>query len=425
MHDAPAPRQNLRMQPPLGWRLVLGLAWLLGIAGAGPRASATDDAWIIDARGSARRFAIVSFEAAARPGRWEMRTPEGQRRPVQFEGGQAWFIEPELPADAVRTYTLKRRAWLAGSGTLPSAKAHSVAHDHDGADFDFAVDGHPVVRYLAHSGTLPRADIPEIYRRGGYFHPLWTPAGRIVTGDYPTNHVHHHGFWWAWTKTEFEGRTPDFWNMGEKKGRVDFVRSTPPVSGPVWAGFRSEHVYTDLLADPAKPALHETWRVRVYPLAGGLGVNVIDVDSEQVCATPSPLKLPKYLYGGLGYRGPTAWDGADGIRYLDSNGVTNRVDGNFSHARWYWMGGLVDGHLAGVAVLGHPANFRAPQPLRVHPTEPYACWAPSQQADWSIKPGEPYRSRYRILALDGVPDAAQLNRLWDDFATPVAVRAKK
>lgn len=413
------------MQPPLASPRVLGFALLLAFLGVGPRSHAAADEWIVDARGKARRFAIVSFEAAARPGRWEMRGADGQRRPVQFQDGQAWFIEPELPADAVRTYTLKRSSWLQGSGSSTHAKVHTTAHDHDGADFDFAAGGTPVVRYLAHSGTLPRSDIPEIYRRGGYFHPLWTPAGRIVTGDYATNHVHHHGFWWAWTKTEFEGRTPDFWNMGEKKGRVDFVRSTPPVSGPVWAGFRSEHVYTDLLADPAKPALYETWRVRVYALAGALGVNLVDLDSEQLCATPSPLKLPKYLYGGLGYRGPGAWDGAENIHYLDSNGVTNRVDGNFSHARWYYMGGLVDGHLAGVAVLGHPANFRAPQPLRVHPTEPYACWAPSQQGDWSIKPGEPYRSRYRILALDGPPDPALLNQLWDDFATPVAVRAKK
>ena len=48
-------------------------------------------------------------------------------------------------------------------------------------------------------------------------------AGRVITGDYPPDHIHHHGVWFAWTKTEFEGRHPDFWNMGDGTGTVEFA----------------------------------------------------------------------------------------------------------------------------------------------------------------------------------------------------------
>ena len=38
----------------------------------------------------------------------------------------------------------------------------------------------------------------------------------------------------------------------------------------------------------------------------------------------------------------------------------------------------VDGALAGLAALVHPENFRAPQPVRVHPNEPFVCIAPER-----------------------------------------------
>lgn len=406
-------------------RFVLLLPALLVLAFVGgigsPRvASAATTRVIVDARGIDRRSAVASLEMPPNSGTWYLRDEQDHRLPVQFHEGRAWFIEPGLAADATRTYELVHSP---GAQTLSgSVGVRSASTDASPGDLVFSSDQRPVFHYLAHEGRLPRPDIPTIYRRGGYLHPVRTPSGRVITDDYPANHIHHHGFWWAWTKTEFEGRTPDFWNMGEGKGRVDFVRLDEKMAGPVFAGSTSRHVFTDLLTDPGKPALHEIWRVRLYATAATLGVDLIDLDSEQNCATSSKLNLTKYLYGGLGFRGPGNWNEATNALYLDSNGVTNRLDANYSRVRWYWMGGQVDGQLAGVAVLGHSSNFRAPQPVRVHPTEPFICWSPSQLGDWTIKPGETYSSRYRIVPLDGPPDARFIDRLWQDFATPVGVR---
>lgn len=78
-----------------------------------------------------------------------------------------------------------------------------------------------LMSYQAEPGEFPRADIKELFKRGGYLHPITTPSRKVVTDDFPPNHVHHHGVWWAWTSTEFDGRKPDFWNMGDGKGRVE------------------------------------------------------------------------------------------------------------------------------------------------------------------------------------------------------------
>jgi hypothetical protein len=337
-------------------------------------------------------------------------------RPVQFHAGRAWFIETNLPAGTTRRYTLQGTQ---GGGDHAGTR---LGADRQGASLSLRLDARPVAGYVAGPGVLPRPDIAESFRRGGYLHPVHTPSGRVITDDYPPNHIHHHGIWWAWTRTRFGGREPDFWNMGERKGRVDFVAEEGLVVGPVFSEVTARHAFTDLLSAPPVVALHETWRVRVLAAARGARFHLIDLDSEQVCATDRPLELPQYYYGGLGYRGPWEWNGAGNARYLDSNGVTQRVAANETRARWYWLGGQVDGRLAGVAVLGHPGNFRAPQPLRVHPREPFVCWAPSQLGDWAIRPGEVFRSRYRIVACDGEPDAHELDRLWADFAEPPAVR---
>ena len=80
--------------------------------------------------------------------------------------------------------------------------------------------------------------------------------------------------------------------------------------------------------------------------------------------------------------------------------------------------------MPGMAVLIHPGNFRAPQPLRLNPKNPQLCIAPSQDGDWEIRPGEPYVSRYRIVVADGKADPALIEKLWADYAEPATVEVK-
>jgi hypothetical protein len=150
---------------------------------------------------------------------------------------------------------------------------------------------------------------------------------------------------------------------------------------------------------------------------------LFDWQSTQTCASDSPLVLPQYHYGGLGLRGHRQWDGKNNSQFLTSEGK-DRANGNGTPARWFSLSGKVDGKPAYVAVLCAPDNFRAPQPVRLHPSEPFACYAPQTNGAMRIEPGKPYVMRYRFVVADGQPDKAELERLWNDYAKPPGVTVK-
>jgi hypothetical protein len=108
-----------------------------------------------------------------------------------------------------------------------------------------------------------------------------------------------------------------------------------------------------------------------------------------------------------------------GNDFLTSSGK-RRHDGNHTTAKWVSIFGTGDDGdqtpAAGLAVLSHQSNFRAPQPVRLHPDKPYFCFAPMIQGQYEITPQEPLRSRYRFIAHDGPPDAQLLDRQHDVYA---------
>ena len=60
--------------------------------------------------------------------------------------------------------------------------------------------------------------------------------------------------------------------------------------------------------------------------------------------------------------------------------------------------------------------------MRLHPSEPFFCYAPSQGGDFSIEPGKPYVSRYRFLVADGPLAAEEVDRRWKSWTDTGAVR---
>lgn len=324
------------------------------------------------------------------------------------------FILPELKAHQTRTLEL--------APATQDTRPHRVQAKKQAGTIVVQIGGHPAFTYQGEKTETPAGYDPA-YKRGGYLYPVLTPSGLNVTDDYPANHKHHHGIWSPWTKTEFEGRHPDFWNMGDKTGTVEMVDFGNEFSGPVCGGFLAHHRMVDLSAKPEpKDALNETWQVAAYNSGPSMSEPffVFDLTITQTCATSSPLTLEKYRYGGLGFRGAKQWDGTDGCRVLTSEGKT-RANGNESRARWGRYSGTIDGKPASVAIFNAPDDFRFPQPMRIYPDQPFFCYAPEQLGEFQIVPGKPFVQRYRFIVADGVISAEELNRLWNDYAHPPSV----
>jgi hypothetical protein len=298
----------------------------------------------------------------------------------------------------------------------------------------------------------PPAGIDPVYRRSGYIHPIWSPSGKIVTGDFAPDHPHQHGLFFAYVNTMFKGEKIDFWNQVKKTGDVSHRRVLGIENGDGFAQFRIELAHDAFIDNQRITALIDTWTVRIDAIADG--VYQFDIQCEQQCATDSPLIILEYHYGAMGIRGAGDWyqpgaakayrqweqQSSGNPRTIDPPGLDvmghdfltsagkSRHDGNHTPARWASIygryrheastGGQNDsaGAAAGVAVLSHPTNFRAPQSVRLHPDKPYFCFAPMVQGQYEIIPAEPLRSRYRFIVYDGLPHASRLNQLYDAYA---------
>jgi len=357
-----------------------------------------------------RQETVVSFALPAefKGNSYALRDSSSQQIPLQIDSERnASFVLPALKAGQTKTYQ------LVATGSKPKNEVDFTRRS-DG--LDFKISGRSVFTFLTTPASVPSKEIKPVFLRGGYIHPVLTPSGRVVTDDYPSDHYHHHGIWFAWTKTEFEGAHPDFWNVGDGTGKVEFESLDGTSAGPVYAGFKSRQRYVALSPTASKTALNEQWEVRLYNVGqGGKRYYLFDIVATQQCASNSPLILEEYRYGGMGVRGHRDWRDKSKVSFLTSEGKT-RETGNATRARWLHMSGPVDNEIVGIAVLDHPSNFRAPQPLRIHPDDPYFNYAPSQLGRFEIKPGEKFVVRYRYVVADGAPDKTQLDRLWNDYA---------
>ncbi len=293
-------------------------------------------------------------------------------------------------------------------GTTPV----TAKEDGNAISFFSEKEKQKVAVYQGKPGPLPRADIAPAFLRGGYVRELYSPRGVLLTDDYAVGHVHHHGIWTAWTKTKFHNRTPDFWNMGQEKGRMDYVSHTLSEAGHIQATMRA----IDMLGKPEVTAAEELWKLTIGVGTSPVAHHSVQLKSTWTISGEAALELPQYHYGGFGFRGNAQWNGEQNLRVLTSNGTTDRVKANTEKAKWCWLGGLVDGRLAGVLILDHSTNFRHPQPMRVHPKEPFFCYAPQQGGPMAIQPGKPYEMQYGVLGVDGEPDKVAFEALWTGFA---------
>lgn len=337
----------------------------------------------------------------------------GQQRifvPSQVEKGPSpklWWILSGNNSGSARTFELT----AAGSPSLPVMQLRL-----DDTGLVIARGKSKALRY--NYGLIPPPDsIPQMYARSGFIHPIWTPEGKVLTRIHPSDHIHHMGFWNPWTKTEFEGRQVDFWNLGEGEGTVRFLRFESLVSGPVFAAFSALQEFVDRSAPRGeKVALNEIWKVRVWRMPDtDRPIWIWDFTTTQWCASTSPLLLKKYRYGGFGFRGSSDWEKRNSD-FLTSEGKT-RLDGNGTRARWCNVFGKTDRGKAGILFLSLPQNHEYPEPMRIWPDgDVFFGFCPVFYSDWELNPGKKYVRKYRMVVYDGELSPAEAEDFWQGFA---------
>lgn len=218
--------------------------------------------------------------------------------PGQMNSGElVWKLETPLAAGSKRRYHLKqiprpdtRQAQpptVIGSRFAFKTTANRFEFDEHPDVISLKLDGRTIFAY--HKAIAePPVGIDPLYRRSGFVHPLATRSGLVVTDDFPPDHAHQHGLFFAWVNTTFEGRKVNFWNQQNKTGRVGSrpdVVEQPPAGGPVAAEFYAALRHDNLTAPGgSEPVLDERWTLRFSEVAACV---VIDFESEQQCARQS------------------------------------------------------------------------------------------------------------------------------------------
>jgi hypothetical protein len=278
---------------------------------------------------------------------------------------------------------------------------------------------------LVYNIQSPPADekIDEVYHRSGFLHPVLTPGGTVVTAAFPADHAHQDGIFSAWVKTTYKCRQADFWNLAGRTARVlheKVVDTKTHADGSV--SFRVDLLHR-IVTEPVVDVLREHWTITVQPTDGTH--YLFDLETVQEALTDEPLVIEKYHYGGVAFRGSVRWllpkDDAKNKGDLEANSIINnlrqqRDEANHAHAKWVSISGLLQGQPAGLAMLSHSSNFRAPQAARIHPTKPYFVYSPCVDGEFEIDREHPYRARYRFVVSDKLTDPQWLDQHWDAFS---------
>jgi hypothetical protein len=240
-------------------------------------------------------------------------------------------------------------------------------------------------------GDQLKAGLAQNQIRSCYIHPLYSPDGKVLTDDFPTDHLHHHGLFWTWPGVRTRGQETQTWMPANL--RQHFVRWIKREAKGDTAALEVENIWK---LDSGETVARETVTLYVYP-SDGTG-RAIDV-SLTFQAVGGPLTLQgsfdaNKAYGGLSFRGAPFFKGA--VLTTDSGELKN--DSDFEEFLWV----DISKDECGVAVFvssshpGYPTVWciRNSYAGFINPS-----WPGQEPA--TIQPDKPVRLQYRIYIHKG------------------------
>ncbi len=181
--------------------------------------------------------------------------------------------------------------------TMPQpAEIRFRLEDRNGTTLEI-FEGENLVLGYNYGDILPEG-IPEDRRRSCYVHPIMGLDGEMVSDDFPKDHYHHRGLFWAWQRVIVGDKTYDPWTLVGMKSRFEQweIRETGPVCAVL--GIRSGWY----ILESGVKAVDERAQITVYP-AGKVG-RIVDVDLT-LEALGQPVRIAGEVnkgYGGFNFR---------------------------------------------------------------------------------------------------------------------------
>ena len=103
------------------------------------------------------------------------------------------------------------------------------------------------------------------YERCNYIHPLWAPDGTVLTEDFPADHLHHRGIFWAWHQIFADGKNlGDGWELKNFSQKVDHFKIRKAKCGSLKLITTVEWKSTEYVSGE-KPFLLENTEITIHP----------------------------------------------------------------------------------------------------------------------------------------------------------------
>jgi hypothetical protein len=273
-----------------------------------------------------------------------------------------------------------------------------------------SVDDKPIWTYV----IKPQADAAKLPSPSvGYFHPIYTPAGEVLTDLAPADHPHHRGVFLAFVEVH-GSKDADFWGWGKPAPIDGRVITHEFVSGQTMGGGAAGATFNNAWVAEGVTLINESLKTSTRTVNG---VNVIDLTYT---LTPTEnLTLTRWAFSGFCYRGR----GDGEFKVFDLTGEVTRENPKHTDPSTDWpdqpwydgVTALPSGKVIGMAVLNHPSN---PPTLwhnhrKIRMINP--CILAPATGSVQLQKGAPLVLKYRLVAHDGATPTATLNALAEDF----------
>jgi hypothetical protein len=255
------------------------------------------------------------------------------------------------------------------------------------------------------------------YTRADYVHPLYGLDGEILTEDFPADHLHHRGIFWAWHQLYVgDKRVGDSWSLLDISWDV-YDATVLAVDSESRAlclkVFWKSPLWTDASGEQ-KAFIKETTTITVHRAEG----DIRKIDFEiRLLALEDGVRIGgaknERGYGGFSARIPLP----EGIEFTGQAGPVEPRGTSVEAGPWLDFSGpfISDDQISGLAILCHKSNPGYPLRwiLRRRGSMQNPVW-PGRDAV-TLSREKPVILRYRLIVHRGNVHHVDLNQLQAEY----------
>ncbi len=243
-------------------------------------------------------------------------------------------------------------------------------------------------------GPQHRPGAPENQRRCCYIFPVYTPAGVSMLDDFPHDHWHHRGLFWAWPLVETAGKNYDLWMAMTAAHRSE---KTPVVAA---AGGEARLEAQNLWRAGGRDIVRENVRLTVFPAQVAVREFDMGLTWEALTAPVTLRGSPtrEKSYGGLGAR----FAGRQGT-ILRADGEVLAKDEDLIPRRWAELEGVYGGKRAVLRITPDAKNPGVPHQWCLRAYGFVGPSFPGRTATvdgYTLEPGKPLTLQFRVRLSD-------------------------